>query len=108
MDDVPSSPLAAITKRDILTRHARATRKWSPDMVTKQTIPLLEGPLWELCGGVLAQSDGRRDLDFWQLPSKIRGVPAKEWGVDVDFDIADFTLDPSQDLLVAVEVRSPT
>lgn len=107
MDDVPSNTLSNAMKREILTRHIRATKKWPEDLLTKQTIPLLEGPLWELCGGVLAQSDGRRDLDFWQLPSTIRGIPAKEWGVDVDFDIADFTLDPSQDLLVAVDVQSP-
>jgi len=107
LDDVPSNSLTRAAKRDILRRHTRATQKWPEELVTKQTVPLLEGPLWELCGGVLAQSDGRRDLDFWQLPSKIRGIPAREWGVDVNFDIADFTLDPSQNLLVAVEVQSP-
>ncbi|THH31534.1 hypothetical protein EUX98_g2634 [Antrodiella citrinella] len=107
LDDVPSNLLTTAAKRDILHQHTRATQIWPEELVTKQTIPLLEGPLWELCGGVLAQSDGRRDLDFWQLPSNIRAIPAREWGVDVDFDIADFTLDPSQSLLVAVEVQEP-
>ncbi|KAH8100208.1 hypothetical protein BXZ70DRAFT_175300 [Cristinia sonorae] len=108
MDDIPSNGLSTATKREILARHTNATQTWPDHMVTKQTIPLLEGPLWELCGGVLAQSDGRRDLDFWQLPSAIRGITPRKWGVDVEFDIADFTVDPSQDLLVAMEVQSPT
>lgn len=102
MDDIPSSTLSTAAKRDMLVKHTHAMQEWSDEYVIQKTIPLLEGPLWELCGGVLAQSDGRRDLDFWQLPSKIRGVSAKEWSVTVDFDTADFTLDPSQDLLVAV------
>ena len=41
-----------------------------------------------------------------QLPSVIRGIEEKEWTFDVGFDIDDFTIDPSQDLLMAIRTVS--
>ncbi|KAF7985318.1 hypothetical protein HWV62_6503 [Athelia sp. TMB] len=76
--------------------------KWTGD----KTIPMGPGAgVWELAGGVLGQAIGRRSsLRFTQLPSNYRGIQEKCWVVDTkSFDLRDFTMDPSQDLLVLVE-----
>jgi len=64
------------------------------------------GGLWELFGGVLGQSSEDRSLFFYQLPSSLRNIEAKDWALsakDIDVHARDFAMDPSQDLLVLVE-----
>lgn len=66
-------------------------------------ISMQEGHTWELSGGVLCQAM-RSKLTCVQLPCKIKGIPEREWTVtDLGFDIRDFGIDTSQDLIVAVE-----
>lgn len=103
MEDEPSVKLSKAEKRRQLERYQKAWRSFSPDTATVQDIPLLDGPLWELSGGVLAQSVGRRLLQFKQLPGNIRGIVAHDWSLEVDFNVDDFTFDPSQGLLLAIE-----
>jgi hypothetical protein len=61
------------------------------------------GRAWELSGGVLCQATGSK-LTCVQLPCKIKEIPEREWTVDdLVFDIRDFSIDTSLDLVVAVE-----
>lgn len=48
---------------------------------------------------------GYRSVRFHQLGAEVRGVPNKTWDVEMDFMVRDFTMDPGQDLLVAL--RTP-
>ena len=67
--------------------------------------PLLEGlpRCWDLYGGVLGTKTSARSLCFRQLPSRLRGIEFREWGVGFEYTIADFFMDPSQDLLVLIQ-----
>ncbi|KAH9950441.1 hypothetical protein B0H21DRAFT_535054, partial [Amylocystis lapponica] len=102
MEDGPPSDLAIAERRAKLRSHQDA---WGNcQFSASQSIPMLQGGVWELCGGVLAQSGNPTSLTFMQLPSKIRGIQGKEWTIeDVGFVIRDFTMDPAQNLLVMVE-----
>lgn len=75
--------------------------KWTSDTV----IPMTNGGIWELSGSVLAQSTvGRESLVFTQLPSKFRDIKQRQWTLDISqYNVRDFTMDPSQDLLVLVQ-----
>ena len=42
-------------------------------------------------------------IDFVQLPSRLRGIPMRQWRLIFDFNVRDFSMDPSQDLLVIIE-----
>ncbi|KAI0041549.1 hypothetical protein FA95DRAFT_1548610 [Auriscalpium vulgare] len=76
---------------------------WQNGLWTEHTqSPMPQNPLWELYGGISA-SGGDRMLTFKQLPSRLRGIEAREWELTFDFVIRDFGLDASQDLLVVVE-----
>ncbi|KDQ09369.1 hypothetical protein BOTBODRAFT_529644 [Botryobasidium botryosum FD-172 SS1] len=60
--------------------------------------------LYELYGGVLAR--GSRDsLTFVELPSNIRQTEVDSIRHSFEFPVGDFTMDPSQNLLVLVEKR---
>lgn len=88
-------------KRLLDYEKAWAELKWTSDTI----IPMVSGStIWELAGGVLAQSASSRDsLLFTQLPSKLRNIEKKRWELDISrFKVRDFTMDPSQDLLVLV------
>ncbi|CDO72096.1 hypothetical protein BN946_scf184962.g39 [Trametes cinnabarina] len=72
----------------------------------REEIPMLQGGVWELYGGILAQGEGSRTLVFKQLPSNLRGIEGREWRIeDVGVNIRDFGMDPAQDLLVVIENR---
>lgn len=58
-----------------------------------------------LFDGVLIQ---RRDLHTCiakQFPSSIRGIPQRQWNFEWEFECSAMAVDPSQDLVVAFEVR---
>ncbi|KAG1869662.1 hypothetical protein C8R48DRAFT_699324 [Suillus tomentosus] len=71
-----------------------------------QIISMQGGLSWELSGGVLCQAmRSRLGLVFTQLPCKIKDIPEREWTInDFGFEIRDFTIDTSQDLIVALEI----
>lgn len=104
MEDGSASGLTISDRRQRLWEHQAAWRdlRWRSDTI----IPMLRGGVWELYGGVLAQARGKRTLCFTQLPSEIRGIPQRNWEVEVDAPIRDFGLDPSLDLLVVIEQPS--
>jgi len=87
---------------DALKRKEKAwdELKWSKE----ERIPILNGGLWELYGGVLAQNDSPGAITFRRLPSIYRSIEKAEWTVDgFGHPIRDFGIDPAQDLLVVVE-----
>ena len=100
--DGSSSHLGTAERLQVLTefRDAWEELKW-----TEHTcVPTQDGEAWELYGGVFAEcSEDRETLFFRQLPSRLRGIEAREWRLDVGFHVCDFTMDPSQDLLVALQ-----
>lgn len=71
-----------------------------------QIINMQGGLSWELSGGVLCQAmRSRLGLVCVQLPCKIKDIPEREWTInDFGFEIRDFTIDTSQDLVVALEI----
>lgn len=64
--------------------------------------PVPDGTLWELYGNVWAHSRGGDAIDFVQIPSRLRGIPLRQWTLRLDFPLRDFSMDPSQDLLVTI------
>ncbi|KXN83876.1 hypothetical protein AN958_00956 [Leucoagaricus sp. SymC.cos] len=70
-------------------------------------VPMRNGGLWELYGGVLAQKDREGIFHFSRLPSGIRHIEEETWQVKPDIQgIRDFGMDPSQDLLVWITAPS--
>jgi hypothetical protein len=69
-------------------------------------IDMQGGLAWELSGGVLCQAmQSRSGLACVQLPCKFKNIPEREWTInDFGFEIRDFTIDTSQDLIVVLEV----
>ncbi|EIW84388.1 hypothetical protein CONPUDRAFT_100433, partial [Coniophora puteana RWD-64-598 SS2] len=92
----PATRLAAIRKH----RRAWNTLAWrAPEVVPSS----LDGTTWELVGGVVC-AGSLTAVAFTQLPSPLRGIERKEWSVALaPLKVRDFTVDPSQDLLVVVD-----
>lgn len=102
MEDGPPGEFSAPDRlaRLKLRQAAWDCLKWTND----RRIDMLVGQVWELYGGVLAQSTPDRVIFFRQLPSHYRGIEEKTWTVDAsEFNMRDFSMDPSQDLLVVAE-----
>ncbi|KAI5118360.1 hypothetical protein M0805_004333 [Coniferiporia weirii] len=119
MVDGPSES-ARCTTSERLARLRLYQARWrllSP--ARRHSVRAHPGSLWELAGGVLAQSvqshnmggfgsfgasPDVRKLCFTRLPVGARGdAPASEWTHSgYEFSIRDFTMDPGQDLLVLV------
>lgn len=102
MEDGLGGPMVPAERLALLKRHQDA---WDNLQYTSQLDVTMEmGSVWELSGGVLAQGKGSRSLVVHQLPSDLRGIPDESWVLeDIGIPIRDFTMDPSQDLLVLVE-----
>jgi hypothetical protein len=103
----PASGLSIVDRLKRLRKHQEAwdTMTWTQDSFIKMT----RGQVWELYGGVLAQGRPKSSFMFWQLPSTSRGTETKHWSVHLDdseIKVRDFTIDPSQDLLVIVDCPS--
>lgn len=99
----PSNPEVSPADRlDALRKREAAWDKlqWSKE----ERMPMLNGTLWELYGGVFAQSDGLDSIKFRRLPSIYRSIDEAEWTIgDFGHPLRDFGMDPAQDLLVLVE-----
>ena len=99
----PSNPESMPADQlDALKKHETAwdELKWSKE----ERIPFLNGGLWELYGGVLAQNDSPGAITFRRLPSMCRSIEEAEWTINgFGYPIRDFGMDPAQDLLVLVE-----
>lgn len=98
-----TSDTSSASRLEALKKHQSSwgSLKWSREL----RIPMEDGGLWELYGGVLAQSTGQGTLTFMQLPSDLRSIEGKVWtlGPNLGLVVRDFGMDPSQDLLVLIE-----
>ena len=78
------------------------------DWNTHISLAVPEGSLWELYGNVWAHSRGNDAIFFVQIPSRLRDIPLRQWKIKLDYPLRDFAMDPSQDLLVAIEIEMAT
>ncbi|KAI0271411.1 hypothetical protein BC834DRAFT_441182 [Gloeopeniophorella convolvens] len=101
MEDGPPGPLSAHERLELLRQYEMSWRgvQWNEHTV----VPVPEGSLWELYGNVWAHSRDEDAIELVQIPSRLRGIPLRRWTLNLDFSLRDFGMDPSQDLLVAVE-----
>ena len=108
MVDAPSS---SFTINDRLARLRKHQTRWRDfEIANRQVVRHVRGGVWELSCGVLAQrisspgESGVRELYFKRLPIGSRGnAKGYEWAhKGYEFPIRDFTIDPSQDLLLLV------
>lgn len=106
MDDNPHNPMVVAQKLPLLKHHARLWAELTtPNLMGRsQKFPLRDGPAWELAGGVLALSIQTDQIEFRQLPSQVRGIQGKTWITELCCSMVDFSMDPGQDLLAAVEI----
>ncbi len=103
MEDGPPSHL---TPRDRIEMLQACQKSWNTLAWTSEETIAVEGHLWELFGGILAQADGPSSITFRQLPSKFRGLETFEWRINnLDFMFMDFAMDSSLDLLITIEVE---
>ncbi|KAG6911554.1 hypothetical protein DXG01_011856 [Tephrocybe rancida] len=76
----PTSSSSSSTQLELLKKRTYA---WSNLRYTKeQSIPMSEGDLWELYGGVLAQTVTASAVTFHRLPSLWRSIKESEWTLD--------------------------
>jgi hypothetical protein len=101
MADGPPSHLSTSERLSLLRSYEASWRNLDWNAYESQLVP--EGSLWELYGNVWAHTKGNHTINFIQLPSRLRGIPMRQWTVRLDFAPRDFGIDPAQDLLVTVE-----
>ncbi|KIL61348.1 hypothetical protein M378DRAFT_166998 [Amanita muscaria Koide BX008] len=101
MEDGYNYSLAS--SREMLAEHQAGWNnlRWT----NEEWVQIHEHGYWELCGNVLAQqSEDGSALQFMRLPSKSREVTVAKWTVHGKiFQMHDFCIDPSQDLLIVIE-----
>lgn len=105
MEDGARTRLSAASKLALLKERNAAWEalQWAESQ--DLTLPQSDNMAWELCAGVYAQFSvpGASTMCLYRLPSQYRNIPASSWRIPLLSDTKDFTMDPSQDLLVLVE-----
>ena len=71
---------------------------------TRGQIPWEGGQAWDLVSGILTQSGPDGGISCVQMPCSVKRILERRWVAPTDFRIRDFTIDISQDLLVAIEL----
>jgi len=104
MEDGPPGGLTTSERLESLRNYEASWKKL--EWTEYHTLSYTEGPAWALYGNVWAHSRGSDAINFVQLPSRIRGIPMCQWTLRFDFDVREFCMDPSQDLLVIIENTS--
>lgn len=109
--DAPPYPHSPFRTDERLARLRRHQNRWTHfEQAKRQVVRHVRGGVWELACGVLAQGistsgeTGSRELYFKRLPIGTRAdAKGYEWAhKNYDFPIRDFTMDPSQDLLLLI------
>lgn len=103
----PRLDLTYLEKIDVLRNHRR---RWNNlDSINANAIHFSDVSAWDYTDGFFVRlSRQTRRLHFYQLPSRNRGVEYKYWVTpDLGVNIRDFGVDPTQDLLVLLEVQTP-
>ena len=106
MNNGPPNPM--LSTKDRFGRLKTYQRMWSTfDNVKEYDIPNFDNS-YELAGGVFGQKIDSRDtwLTFHKLPATTRNSPnSHHWTLkDFGHHVTDFTMDPSQDLLVTMHI----
>ena len=107
MVDGPPGSLTTSERLELLRRYEASWKniKWSKD----RTFTFPSGGFGgrKLYGNVWAhRREPERDaIDFVQIPSRLRGIPMRQWTLRFDFAVQNFSMDPSQDLLVTIETN---
>jgi hypothetical protein len=103
MVDGPPGGLTTSERLELLRRYEASWKnfEWSE----YNTVHCLQGPgwHWDFIGNVWAHHRGIDAIDIVQLPSRLRGIPMRQWTLRFDFPVGQFSMDPSQDLLVMIE-----
>lgn len=95
------SPLSPSARLSLLQEHID---RWHTLDWTETRIHLPRGHLYEFSTGVYCLATNNT-LTALELPSRVRGTEARQWTHDdFGFELIDFAFDPSQDLLVLVEL----
>lgn len=102
--DGPPSRLSTTERLSLLRSYETSWKNL--DWNTHISLPVPEGSLWELYGNVWAHSRGNNSIFFVQIPSRLRDIPLRQWTIRLDYPLRDFGIDPSQDLLVAIELST--
>lgn len=109
MGDGPSGGLSRSDRLDLLQKKKRGWQAFppKPECINFSTIKAASR-------GVLAytledeeseiSSEDTFKLKLWQLPSERLGNRGKKWDLSISRTWSRFAIDPSQDLLVAVEL----
>jgi hypothetical protein len=110
MVDGPPGGLSTSERLELLRLYEASWKnlEWSEKNTLASTLdnPSPHTPSWEFYGNVCAHSIGRDAIDFVQLPSRLRGIPMRQWTIRFDFEMSEFSMDLSQDLLVIIENAS--
>jgi hypothetical protein len=103
MEDGARSQLTAASRLALLKERNACwdALKWGET----RDLPLLhpEDIIWELCGGLFAQSGLPGALRLHRLPSQYRNIQASSWRIPLLSETQDFAMDPAQDLLALIE-----
>lgn len=111
--DGPPSNRSKSARLRLLEEHQHAWNNVSWSGTQEISLKPLEDALpgvgaWELTSGLLAHA-AHRTMRFTQLPSRLRDIEQRTWTFeDIGFEIRDFALDRSQDLLAIIEYLDPT
>jgi hypothetical protein len=102
MEDGPPGDLSTSERLELLRSYEVSWKNFEWNEYNTTPSPLRG--TWIFCGNVWAhRSLGGRRIDFVQLPSRLRGIPMRQWNLTFDFDVEDIGVDSSQDLLVTIE-----
>lgn len=101
-DDVGTLPTQSTTSHRLeeLIRHTDA---WHNLDWTESRLLVPPPEIYDLSDGLYAAITDRV-ITCVQLPSRISGTEARTWSFENDFSPVEIALDPSQDLLVLVEM----
>ena len=105
MEDGPLGDLTTSERLDLLRRYEVSWKNLEWNEHKPIPPPLRDWLGMHSYGNVLTCMCGGEfeTIDFIQLPSRLRGIPMQQWTLRFNFEVREFTLDSSQDLLVAVE-----
>ena len=100
----PPGDLSTHERLELLRSYEASWKNIEWNEHTTIVLPYAQG-LWQFCGNVWAHiiRDDAQAIDFVQLPSRLRGIPMRQWTLEFDFVPQDICMDPFQDLLVTIE-----
>ncbi|KAF7798518.1 hypothetical protein EIP86_009739 [Pleurotus ostreatoroseus] len=68
-----------------------------------ETFEVFDDYYTRIFGSICARLDGESTIHMYQIPSKFRNIPKREWSVYLSFAVHKFSIDHSQRLLIVLE-----